>query len=142
MLQMLVEPRGPARAMAITKFSCGFLSASKALLVRLKRNAPRSNPCELPLFSLIIELHFSIESIQKEADMRTKLIVLSLTAALIAVGGVAFEANATMGVGTESLLAPAKSYSLIETASCNGQGIVLPGGLYFAVQADVRLCTL
>src|SRR5262249_30957181 len=43
--------------------------------------------------------------------MRTKLIMLSLAAALIAIGGVAFEANATMGAGTESLLAPAKCYS-------------------------------
>ena len=60
--------------------------------------------------------------------MRTKLIVLSLTAALIAVGGVAFEANATMGVGTESLSAPAKSYSLIETGDCNGQGLFCHAG--------------
>src|SRR5215469_3151116 len=97
-------------------------------LIDPKRKGLRSNPCELPLFSLIIELHFSIESIQKEANMRTKLIVLSLTAALIAVGGVAFEANATMGVGTESLSARAKSYSPIERASCNGQGLFCQAG--------------
>jgi hypothetical protein len=60
--------------------------------------------------------------------MRTKLIMLSLAAALIAVGGVAFEANATIGVGTESLSAPAKSYSPIETGSCNGQGLFCHAG--------------
>jgi hypothetical protein len=60
--------------------------------------------------------------------MRTKLIMLSLAAALIAIGGVAFEANATMGAGTESLLAPAKSYSPIEKASCNGRGLFCQAG--------------
>ena len=60
--------------------------------------------------------------------MRTKLIVLSLTAALIAVGGVAFEANAAMGVGTESLSARAKSYSPIERASCSGRGLFCHAG--------------
>ena len=60
--------------------------------------------------------------------MRTKLIMLSLAAALITVGGVAFEANATMGVGTQSLSAPTRSYSLIEKASCTGQGLFCKAG--------------
>ena len=54
--------------------------------------------------------------------MRTKLIMPSLTATLIAVGGVAFEAKATLG-GSESLSMQAKSFSLIEKAGCNGQGL-------------------
>ena len=70
--------------------------------------------------------------------MRTKLIMLSLTAALIAVGGVAFEANATMGVGTESLSARAKSYSPIERASCNGQGLFCHAG--YTLQCN-PICT-
>jgi hypothetical protein len=61
--------------------------------------------------------------------MRTKLIMLSLAAALITVGGVTFEAKATMGVSsTQSLSAPAKSYSLIEKASCNGRGLFCQAG--------------
>jgi hypothetical protein len=59
--------------------------------------------------------------------MRTKLIMLSLAAALIAIGGAAFEAKATMG-GTESLPMRAKSYSLIERASCSGQGLFCHAG--------------
>jgi hypothetical protein len=60
--------------------------------------------------------------------MRAKLITLSLAAALITIGGVAFEAKATMGVGTQSLSAPAKSYSPIEKANCNGQGLFCHAG--------------
>jgi len=60
--------------------------------------------------------------------MRKNLMVLIAPAALLAVGSSAFEANATMGVGTESLLARAKSYSPIETASCNGQGLFCHAG--------------
>jgi hypothetical protein len=41
--------------------------------------------------------------------MRTKLIMLSLVAALIAVGGIAFEAKATLG-GSERLSMQAKSF--------------------------------
>ena len=60
--------------------------------------------------------------------MRTKLMMLSLAAALITVGGVTFEAKATMGVSTQSLSAPAKPYSLIENASCNGRGLFCQAG--------------
>jgi hypothetical protein len=60
--------------------------------------------------------------------MRTKLIMLSLAAASIAIGGVAFEANATMGVGTQSLSAPTRSYSPIEKASCSGRGLFCQAG--------------
>jgi hypothetical protein len=60
--------------------------------------------------------------------MRTKLIMLSVPAALITIGGVAFEANATMVGGTEGLSARAKSYSPIEKASCNGQGLFCHAG--------------
>jgi len=59
--------------------------------------------------------------------MRTKLIMPSLTATLIAVGGVAFEAKATLG-GSESLSMQAKSFSLIEKAGCNGQGLFCHAG--------------
>jgi len=54
--------------------------------------------------------------------MRTKLITLSLAAALSTVGGITFEAKATLG-GSESLSMQAKSFSLIEKAGCNGQGL-------------------
>jgi hypothetical protein len=60
--------------------------------------------------------------------MRTKLIMLSLAAALITIGAVALEAKATMAVGTQSLSAPAKSCSLIEKASCNGRGLFCQAG--------------
>jgi len=60
--------------------------------------------------------------------MRTKLIMLSLAAASIAIGGVAFEAKATMGVSIQSLSAPVKSNSLIEMASCNGRGLFCQAG--------------
>ena len=56
-----------------------------------------------------------------------KNLVLIATAALL-VGGTAFEANATMGVGTESLPAQAKFYSPIEKASCSGRGLFCPAG--------------
>lgn len=59
--------------------------------------------------------------------MRTKLIMPSLTATLIAVGGVAFEAKATLG-GSESLSMQAKSFSLIEKVGCNGQGLFCQAG--------------
>jgi hypothetical protein len=59
--------------------------------------------------------------------MHTKLITLSVAAALITIGGAAFEAKATMG-GNESLSKQTKSYSLIERASCNGQGLFCHAG--------------
>jgi hypothetical protein len=58
--------------------------------------------------------------------MRTKLIMLSLSALIT--GAVAFEAKATVAVGTQSLSAPAKSYSLIEKMSCNGRGLFCQAG--------------
>ena len=72
--------------------------------------------------------------------MRTKLIMLSLSA-LITIGAVAFEAKATVAVGTQSLSAPAKSYSLIENASCSGRGLFCQAGS-FAVQPHLHLCAL
>ena len=55
--------------------------------------------------------------------MRNKLIMLGATAAaLLVVGGAAFEAKAMMGGETEGLSVRAKSYSLIEKADCNSQG--------------------
>jgi hypothetical protein len=59
--------------------------------------------------------------------MRTKLIMLSVAAALITIGGAVFEAKATMG-GSESLSKQTKSYSLIESASCSGQGLFCHAG--------------
>jgi hypothetical protein len=55
--------------------------------------------------------------------MRNKVNILAVTAALLVVGGIAFEANATMGAGTEGLSAGAKSYSPVENASCTGDGL-------------------
>jgi len=59
--------------------------------------------------------------------MPTKLVLLS-AATLLIIGSSAFEANATMGVGTESLSAQAKSYSPIQAVSCNGQGMFCKAG--------------
>jgi hypothetical protein len=59
--------------------------------------------------------------------MRKNLILIA-AAALLATGSSAFEANATMGIWTESLSAPANSYSQIETVSCNGQGMFCKSG--------------
>jgi hypothetical protein len=60
--------------------------------------------------------------------MRNKLIVLTLTASLLVVGGAAFEAKATVGGGTKSLFTHAKSYSPIEKVSCNSQGLFCKAG--------------
>ena len=60
--------------------------------------------------------------------MRTKLIMLLAAGALLVIGSTAFEAKATMGVGTESLLGGAKSYSPIEKVNCNGQGLFCHAG--------------
>ena len=59
--------------------------------------------------------------------MPNKLIMLAAAAALT-VGGAAFEAKATVGGGTKSLSVGAKSYSLIERASCNSQGLFCHAG--------------
>jgi hypothetical protein len=60
--------------------------------------------------------------------MSKKLMMLIAAAALLSVGTSAFEANATMGSGTETLSARARSYSPIEKASCNGQGLFCHAG--------------
>jgi hypothetical protein len=54
--------------------------------------------------------------------MRNNPMMLMAAAALLVVGGAAFQAQATMGGGTD-FSARAKSYSLIEKASCSGQGL-------------------
>jgi hypothetical protein len=54
--------------------------------------------------------------------MRNNPMMLMGAAALLVVGGAAFQAQATMGGGT------AKSYSLIEKASCSGQGLFCRSG--------------
>jgi hypothetical protein len=51
-----------------------------------------------------------------EATMRNNPMMLMGAAALLVVGGAAFQAQATMGGGTD-FSARAKSYSLIEKAS-------------------------
>jgi hypothetical protein len=58
----------------------------------------------------------------------SKKLMMLIAAALLGIGTSAFEANATMGVGTEGLLAPVKSYSPIEKANCNGQGLFCHAG--------------
>jgi hypothetical protein len=50
---------------------------------------------------------------------------LAAAAALLLVGGVAFQAKATIGVGTEDLSERASSYSLVTKAGCNSQGSVV-----------------
>jgi hypothetical protein len=53
--------------------------------------------------------------------MRNNPMMLMGAAALLVVGGAAFQAQATMG-GVTDFSARVKSYSLIEKASCSGQG--------------------
>jgi hypothetical protein len=55
--------------------------------------------------------------------MRNTVIIFAAAAALSVIAGVAFEANATIGAGTEGLPAEAKSYSQVEKTNCNDQGL-------------------
>jgi hypothetical protein len=59
--------------------------------------------------------------------MRNNPMMLMGAAALLVVGGAAFQAQATMGGGTD-FSARAKSYSLIEKASCGTQGLSCKAG--------------
>ena len=59
--------------------------------------------------------------------MRNNRMMLMAAAALLVIGGAAFQAQATMGGGTD-FSARAKSYSLIEKASCNSQGLFCKAG--------------
>ena len=63
-----------------------------------------------------------------EGKMRKLIILLAAAAAILAVGTVAFEANATIGAGTQGLPAGAKPYSQIEKVSCGDQGMFCPKG--------------
>jgi hypothetical protein len=58
--------------------------------------------------------------------MRNNHMMRMAAAALLVVGGAAFQAQATMG-GAD-LSGKAKSYSLIENASCSGQGMFCRAG--------------
>ena len=58
--------------------------------------------------------------------MRNNPIMLMAAAALLVIGGAAFQAQATMG-GTD-FSARAKHYSLIEKASCSSQGLFCKAG--------------
>jgi hypothetical protein len=59
--------------------------------------------------------------------MRNNQVMLVSAAALMVIGGAAFQAKATMGGGTD-FSALAKSYSPIEKTSCNGQGLFCRAG--------------
>lgn len=60
--------------------------------------------------------------------MRNNHVMLIGAAALLIIGGAAFQAQATMGGGTD-FSALAKPYSqVIEEASCNGQGMFCRAG--------------
>jgi hypothetical protein len=59
--------------------------------------------------------------------MRNNPMMLMGAAALLVVGGAAFQAQATMGGGTD-FSGSLKSYSLIEKASCSGQGLFCRSG--------------
>lgn len=52
--------------------------------------------------------------------MRNNQMMLVSAAALLMIGGAAFQAKATMGEGVSAL---SKSYSSVEKVSCNGQGL-------------------
>ena len=57
--------------------------------------------------------------------MRNNPMMLMGAAALLVIGGAAFQAQATMG---SNFSARAKSYSIIEKASCSGQGLFCKAG--------------
>jgi hypothetical protein len=59
--------------------------------------------------------------------MRKNRMMLVSAGALLVIGGAAFQAQATMGAGTD-FSALAKSYSPVEKASCNGQGLFCHAG--------------
>ena len=59
--------------------------------------------------------------------MRNNPMMLMGAAALLVLGGAVFQAQATMGGGTD-FSARAKSYSLIEKASCSSQGLFCKAG--------------
>jgi hypothetical protein len=59
--------------------------------------------------------------------MRNNPMMLMAAAALLVIGGAAFQAQATLGSGAD-FSAQAKSYSLIEKASCSGQGLFCRAG--------------
>jgi hypothetical protein len=71
---------------------------------------------------LAVQAH---EQIHMEATMRKKLTMLIAAAAFLVIGSSAFEAKATMSVGTESLSAQVRSYS---QASCTGKGLFCQSG--------------
>jgi hypothetical protein len=54
--------------------------------------------------------------------MRNNPMMLMGAAALLVVGGAAFQAQVTMSAGRD-FSGGAKSYSLVEKASCSGQGL-------------------
>jgi hypothetical protein len=58
--------------------------------------------------------------------MRNNPMMLLGAAALLVVGGAAFQAQTTMAAGPT--FGRAKSYSLIEKASCSGQGLFCHAG--------------
>jgi hypothetical protein len=62
--------------------------------------------------------------------MRKVVMIITAVASILVAGIVAFEAHATMGAGTQSLAASAKSYSQVQEASCDGQGMFCRQGSY------------
>src|SRR5262249_23086813 len=74
-----------------------------------------------------------------EATMRNNPMMLMGAAALLVVGGAAFQAQATMGGGT-NFSAQAKSYSLVEKASCSGQGLFCKAGSSLQCNPNALVC--
>jgi hypothetical protein len=60
--------------------------------------------------------------------MRRLVIVLSGTLAVLVAGALAFDADATIGGGSQGLPAGTKSLSLIEKVDCRSQGWFCPTG--------------
>jgi hypothetical protein len=74
-----------------------------------------------------------------EATMRNNPMMLMGAAALLIIGGAAFQAQATMGGGTD-FSARTKPYSLIEKASCSGQGLFCRSGSALSATLYALVC--
>jgi hypothetical protein len=127
----------------VTRYKLRKTNGAPAKPVRvLDPNAYPVTPFQLSVLGRLAEKRFPLmahhnwavfaeqahEQIHMEATMRKKLMMLIAAAAFLVIGSSAFEAKATMSVGTESLSAHAKSYSPVERASCNGKGLFCQSG--------------
>jgi hypothetical protein len=63
-----------------------------------------------------------------EGTMRKIVILLTATFALLLAGALGFQADATVGLGTQGLPTAAKNYSPIDKVACRFSGPTCPAG--------------